>query len=81
MLVLALEKRSAGRQRAVVMVEIRSAAELKSATACSKGSALTVSAHIVSAVRMSLLMLANASVLKRTLRAGIRRAYHTTHSR
>ena len=36
----------------LTLVKCSSAAELKSATACSKGSALTVSAHIVSAVRM-----------------------------
>ena len=48
--------------KAVVMVESRSAAEPKSAkAACSKGGTLTVSAHIVSAVRMSLMKLATLS--------------------
>jgi hypothetical protein len=41
--------------------------------ACSKGYALTVSAHIVSAVRMSLMKLANAGTLKRASHAGSRR--------
>ena len=66
----------------MVPVEHRNTAELKDAeAACSQGCALTVSAHIVSGVRMSLLKLGQAGVLKRTSRAASRRAYHTIHSR